>query len=447
MNLDCLIIYEHRTRELENACLLAEELERRGYKTSIQNTYCLKKYFLNPRVIVTPHLYNDNQVISLAKNIKGGCNSIVDLQYEQVLSENTKNDIHTPKGEAVFAQHVAWGNAQEKAYLDGGIPSKNIHITGHMAMDFLKPEFKNYYFSKEEIAKRFKLNPAKKWVLFLSSFSYVNRSESEMEKLSLMSSTAREFQSVSEESFRSVMDWLKCAAEYYPEYIFIYRKHPAEKDNPYLHKVESAIPNFRCINAYSVRQWILLADKIYTWFSTSIVDAFFAGRECYILRPNPIPRKLDGALFIGASIITRQDDFNRSIQEKQHEFPISSESIEYYYGNNAEGFAFSRVADVCEKMINGIIESHNYSFGTSRIDMHNNKRVSIILKDYLYALVFELSKIINLSKVLSPIPFIKKEKKQILAMYATEGFRVEKEIKLYRNKIRQMLASISKESK
>ena len=45
---DVLILYEHRAREIENSCLLACELRRRGYKVQICNIYSEEKYFVAP---------------------------------------------------------------------------------------------------------------------------------------------------------------------------------------------------------------------------------------------------------------------------------------------------------------------------------------------------------------------------------------------------------------
>ena len=88
--LDVLILYEHRKREIENCALLLEELSYRGYKVRIESIFSPWKYFRNPKVLVVPHLYNEDQLIHFAKNIWLNNTNILSLQYEQVLSKGCR---------------------------------------------------------------------------------------------------------------------------------------------------------------------------------------------------------------------------------------------------------------------------------------------------------------------------------------------------------------------
>ena len=106
--IDVLILFEHKNRELENACLIATELERRGFSTRIECIYSLRRYFVKARILIVPHLYNDDQVVMFCKNIWLSNTIVIDMQYEQVLRASQHNGIHNPSGQAINANHLAW---------------------------------------------------------------------------------------------------------------------------------------------------------------------------------------------------------------------------------------------------------------------------------------------------------------------------------------------------
>lgn len=65
--IDILILFENHSREMENVALLATELEYRGYKVKVMNIRTPMKYFVKTKVLIVPHLYNEDQLIRFVK--------------------------------------------------------------------------------------------------------------------------------------------------------------------------------------------------------------------------------------------------------------------------------------------------------------------------------------------------------------------------------------------
>ena len=112
--IDFLILYEHKARELENICLLKIELENRGYSVEILNIHEIKRlrylFWKKPKVLITFALYDDQDFYGHVNSIVGNINKVVNLQWEQVLSEKAiENGLYNPKGKAALAVHLSWG--------------------------------------------------------------------------------------------------------------------------------------------------------------------------------------------------------------------------------------------------------------------------------------------------------------------------------------------------
>lgn len=435
---DVLIVYELRNREIENAGLLAAELERRGMTVSLKNVASLSRYFTRAKMVVAPHLYDDNQVAAVAKNVFLSHKKILDLQYEQVLSENDHEGIHNPQGEAKEAQHIAWGNAQRDAYLKHDIKPENIHVTGSIGLDILSEEFDGYFLKRNIIAKEFNLDATKQWVLFISSFSYCNRTEKELDAYEKMFPGSREFADFSNASQKEILDWLKKMASKHRDKIFIYRPHPAEKHNPLLVQIERELPNFRCINNYSVRQWIKICDKLYTWYSTSIADAYFANKICKILRPLIIPDGFEVDIMVGANMITTIDGFENNLDSEDGVFPIPKEVMSYYYGEKDIKPSFIKVADLCQEIIASDKYCYAYNYG-ARLNILNSDSLKNAINIWGMRLLVELTTHFKITPFLSKIGV----KSQLLEKLERQYYGVYSEFEDYKRRFSPIVSLYS----
>ncbi len=403
MSCDVLIVYEHRAREIENACLLALELERRGFTTQIHYLGSFKKYFIKARIVVTPHLYNNFHIYILAKNFWRSHNKLISLQYEQVLNSKPveADDIHDPKEEAIHAQHIAWGEAQSQRYLCHGIAPSNIHITGHIAEDLMYPEFNSYFKSREELSQEFSMDNCKKWVLFFSSFSYANKGENQIAAYEKLNPNAREFADLSNKTQDIFIEWFTNICANNSDIILIYRPHPAEIVCDGFKKMEKKYSNFRIIREYTARQWIKSADLLYTWYSTSLADTYFAKKQCLILRPIDIPAHIEVDLLKGCIPITSFEEFSKSLYDLANinSYPYDVNRLVHYYGSFQESRAYIRIADLCEKMMNENM-GYNYTCYGNRWNISNDKGVVKILISFISHILCDLCLKIKLSNFL-----------------------------------------------
>lgn len=349
-NVDFVIFYQHKSRELDNISLLKYELEKRGYSVKISSVYAYKKKnFKNVKVVVAPFLYhNDN--FRLFYNYVGEFNKIVNLQGEQVLSVEDVNNINSymyPHGFAKEAVHLCWGNNSLKRLQKADVLSDKLEIVGPIQMDMLRSEFDNFYKSKEEMATKFNLKANKKWTMFVSSFAIGDASEKEIEDFAKGGSSIIDFKNICYESKTKTIEWIERYLLEYKDAEFIYRPHPAEQQDMRLSQLASKYKNFHLIDKLSVKYWIKVADEIINWFSTTIAEIFFANKNCAIIRPVEIRKDLDVDIMTGANFSTTYEEMLKQL--KSEIFPIDNKLIYDYYDVQKTP-SYIRICDVLEKV-------------------------------------------------------------------------------------------------
>ena len=357
MSLDFLILYEHVVREYESLLLLRAELERRGYTVEIRQLLDRKKlrYFTwkKPRVLVASNLYDNEGLNSHVYNNVGRCERVVNLHWEQMLSDTQEEQPwFNFSGNARKCVQTCWGERTRRRLIDHGVPERNAVVTGAVMMDFLRPEFAGYFRDKKSLCGEFGLDPQKRLLLYVSSFGYASMDEKEVAELSQMAGQDfSAFARVNRESMAATLDWFDRYLAAHPECELVYRRHPSEWNSPQLEALARRRKNFHVIFAHSVKQWIVAADDILIWMSTAIAEVYFAGKNCRILRPQPIPHEFDPVIYRGGHFITGYDAFAAALDAPKTaaEFPISREVIEGYF-DRGDRPAYLRMADLLEQV-------------------------------------------------------------------------------------------------
>ena len=328
MSLDFLILYEHTVREYESDLLLKLELEKRGYTAEIRQLLDPKrlKYFTwkKPRVLVSSCMYDNEAINSHVYNNIGRCNRIVNLHWEQMLSDTQEEgDWFNFGGNAKKCVQTCWGSRTAKRLMDHGMEEKNCPVTGAVMMDFLRPEFRGYFEGKEALCRRFGLDPSHHLHLYISSFGYASMTEEEVKSLSEMAGTDFSgFARTNRVSMEQTLAWFDRYLTDHPEVELVYRRHPSEWNSPQLEELAARRPNFHVIFAGSVKDWIVAADSISIWMSTSIAEVYMAGKSCHILRPVPIEHEYDPVIYKGGRYLTTYEEFAAGMAEENPEFPI-----------------------------------------------------------------------------------------------------------------------------
>ena len=355
MSLDFLILYEHPVREYESDLLLKLELERRGYSVEIRQLLDPKRlrYFTyrKPRVLVSSCMYDNEAINSHVYNNVGKLNRIVNLHWEQMLSDTQEEgEWFNMSQNAKKCVQTCWGSRTANRLIAHGMEEKNCPVTGAVMMDFLRPEFSGYYASKEELCKEFGLDSSKHLHLYISSFGYASMSPQEVDELSRMAGTDFSgFANTNQISMRKTLEWFDTYLTQHPEVELVYRRHPSEWNSPELAKLSEKHPNFHVIFAKGVKDWICAADSISIWMSTAIAEVYMANKSCHILRPVPIEHEYDPVIYADAKVIDNYEAFAQAMEEPNPPFPIEKEVIEGYF-DPSQRPAYLRMADLLEQV-------------------------------------------------------------------------------------------------
>ncbi len=353
---DFLFIYEVKARELENICLLRYELERRGYTVAFINTwnYLNKKVpKISAKVVLSFALYNDAvyKFINLySKKIK----KLINMQWEQIgtVSDDRMEHSHfIVSGRACNASHICWGEmTRDRLHMQAGIEDRKLFLTGHITLDFFRKELIGYYKTREELLKEFQIPRSKKVCLFISSFSYVDLPDQMISNTKTidLGFALEDFVKVSVSSQKEILNWITIILEKDSETVFIYRPHPAEANNQRLSELAKQYNNFYVISEFSVKQWIIACDVLYTWYSTALAEIYASGKGCHILRPLPIPLEMELSICTEAEFITDFDSFEATLTDCNPGFPIKEEIISYNYYIDRNEPAYIKA---CDKLI------------------------------------------------------------------------------------------------
>jgi len=434
--MDFYICYQHKQREIDNACLIKTELERRGYSVKIiyvSAVHRLVGLSAGPNsVVVMPWMYDDININTALKIFGRKTSKIVNLRSEQISSEvNLESGFEFPKGQATEVYNICWGNKTKQRLLDRGIKEKYLLLTGAIGTDFDRAIFDGIYYSRYQLSQKYNLNPDKKWLLFISSFSYSGWSYQDLQKE--MDRTAldlSDFYKLSLESKKHILQWLERFSKENPDVELIYRPHPAEKHDSDILSMAKVKNNFHVISECSINQWIRVCNNINTWYSTSIIDSYFLNKYCAILRPVSIPEPIDVEIMVGATFVTTYDEFLKVNTKSDNIFPIKKEIMSDFYSFDPQTPSYIRICNELEKIYKNEESKHYYSINTTCY--HYSRSNGIIYLMFYY--------LCHYFKISNLFPF----KNATLKSLERNAYRVSQYIKEFCSKLNDLLPKNNK---
>lgn len=356
---DFLFVYEIKNRELESICLLKYELERRGYTVKIVETWqynFLPFRPINAKVCVTFALY-DNGQIAYMNRFTYRLEKLVNLQWEQIFTNAEEYDLmitHAVKDEAKHGVHLCWGEKTVERLINlYKVPAKNVRLTGHIANDFYHPALRGYFLPPDKLLEMHGIKKDLKIVLFISSFAYIGMPDSMLDNPLYRDCGFDPFElrDLSEKTQAKLLEWFERFLKNHNDFVVVYRPHPAEIGNAKLFEMQSEVPGFYVISDCSVKQWILVADKISTWISTSIAEVYAASKGCSVLRPYPIPFSADIPLYNNARFITDYESFAGSVISNTEDWSVPKLDIRKFYHVDDTNPSYILACDVLEEVI------------------------------------------------------------------------------------------------
>ncbi len=392
---DFVLVTEVKNREFETNCLLSYELRKRRYTVKIVQAWeeaFKKSRPINAVVVVSWSMYNDRTFNNIS-NFVVGCNKMINMQCEQLLSNgqinnNLDNQFYGIHGKAKQVAHLAWGEKSKIRLIEKfGVKPQNVRLTGDISLDFCRKEFLDFYLSKDQVCEKYSIPFGKKIYLFISSFTMVNFPKEVSKDLNFRESDML-FMETSYRSQKEVLRWFDNILNDFQEGIIIYRPHPAERGSVVLQEFEKKHENFMVIGEESVRQWIIVSDKIYSWISTSIKEVYAAGKTCEILRPYPIKSVNEMEIFNHANFVTTYEQFRANFKHNAG-FPIPIEEMKLFLDIQEEP-TYKRIADYFEEVIKS--DQYNIVLDDSIKIIKMKKRLVSSLKTYILGLIYRCLK-------------------------------------------------------
>lgn len=233
--LDFLFIYEHKVRELENLCLMKYELDRRGYRTKI--VYIDDAYnamqdrpIYHAKVVCTMACYDNYTLFWHTKEFVK-FEKVIDLQWENIVyvkDENREDAYKNYRGIGKDVVHVSWGQQNVTRLLKAAhLNERNIKLTGHVGMDFLRSPLNRYYLSREELFPRYDLPLDKKIILFASPYYGDQLSQDYIKGMcERFGDDWTEYYKFMCDSQQIVLDWFEKVCKENPDIIVVFRPHP-----------------------------------------------------------------------------------------------------------------------------------------------------------------------------------------------------------------------------
>ncbi len=150
-------------------------------------------------------------------------------------------------------------------------------------------------------------------------------------------------------SKKMILEWMGKICETRKDVVFVYRPHPGE-ESAQAQEMARRYDNFKVIGDLSVKQWILISDKIYTGNSSTFVEAFFGKKMCYLLFPVPVPADYELAFLKDADKISDFADFEKTTGEDDRPFPVSEKLIDEVYTIDWETPSYMKFVDMAEEV-------------------------------------------------------------------------------------------------
>ncbi len=417
--IDFLILYENKNREKEGVFLVKQELENRGYSVEFAQIHYQKERLKSAKVMIVPFLYNNEDIYHYVYLLNGKKQKVIDFRWEQIFSNQNEGNpqyFSYPQNEAKKVIHLCWGEAIRNKLIEFGVSPDKAILAGPVHLDMIN--WNEMYYPKQKMGQIYGLNHEKKWILFVSSFSWTTLSDEQMESLKeRLGNYTTEFTSIAKKSKQRILEWLSTFAAAHKDYEVLYRLHPSERYDEELTRLHHSIENFHLNSEDTVAQWIKVCDKTYNWFSTSAIQSYLLNKGNVVLRPYKIPHQYDISIFENAYKISSYEKFCEDIFS--HSENKKDLSFEKYY-DTSNGYAYQKICDICETVINeNYSENIDYDKILSFIPFKNK------VKSFFYPIYVKFMYKLSSYKLTDHFPFFSNTRKKAFTMAVRNTFTDE----------------------
>jgi surface carbohydrate biosynthesis protein len=298
---DILLFVEHVARELDTACAVKHLVTTR-HKLNIQLASMtwdlgatLNRYL--PKVVALPYCYSISDLGTHRIIAAWPDAHYVNLAYEQLFAKINKAH-KVPRD--VFARnwvlHHAWGDFYGGFLVENGTDPRNIAVNGNPSYELYRPPYRDYFESRQDLGKRFGLDPRKRWVFVPENYGVAFMTERQIlvRYGDSRMGDALEFRDFAANSFRQAARWWRDACEKNGIELIL-RPRPATPKNMMVEALERdgpLPPNLHVTKDGTVREWILAGDVVVSSYSTTLIEASVACKPILMMAPIPFPEYL-----------------------------------------------------------------------------------------------------------------------------------------------------------
>jgi hypothetical protein len=298
-----LALVEHVDRELDLICLLKLLLKRRHrIELKVANFYADAPLLLAgvaPRLVLTPFFYAAEDLVLHDYVHAWPQSRIVNLAWEQVFYPSHQV-IKAPRDKFTRKKvtHLAWSQTFVDYLGEHGVFPDRIELIGHALYRLYGEPYRRYFPSRAELARRYGLDPAKRWVFVPENYRWAFFTDTKLRKLGQRGPEQAELEQMRGFCRRSLADLMRwCdALTRSGEAEVIFRPRPAtsvEELTGFSREVfGDGAPAFRVIKGGSAREWVMASDVVASSYSTVLIEAAVAGTAIVRVEPEPTPTGL-----------------------------------------------------------------------------------------------------------------------------------------------------------
>ena len=375
---------ETKKRELDARILFSIIGASRGLSVVIgkKNRLIEKTKFLEPGVYIFKS--SQRRIPKEGKYLKDKNFSIFTSDEEGLINISENEVMHriSKKGFDITDKFLAWGNEQAdiiKKNYDN--VSGKIIIAGNSRFDLLKnPVNQIYQQEADEIKKKYG-----EFDLYISAFHKANAiSYPGTDWLTGTKFDSEWREKLFTNMFETQKKNLKLTLDFFNknqkklERKIIFRPHPAEKISTWTNELSDELKDNVIFDHLNTNAWILAANKVYSFYSTSIIEASILGKKPINLIFSEEKKIHETKLFdiCSNTVInpTNYEDLKNKIKENDINYSVKDleDKLEYYCKYNKSYFA--------ELVCDEIIKNFKNKFDNVKKDKYSNMFFFIFFK-------------------------------------------------------------------
>ena len=317
---DVLWFVEHVARELDAACAVAQHLTaRHGRSIEIASLVwgvgsVLRRF--QPRVVALPYCYGAGDFGTRRVLPVWPGAVYVNLAFEQI-NQRINRDFKAPRDPFARSHvlHHAWGAFYAACLREHGVPPAHIAINGNPSYTLYRPPYRAFYPTREALARRHGLDPAKRWVFLPEHYAAAFFSDGLLRDYVRRGYTAEQadgYRRFAAASFHEAVRWWYAAAGEGIEVII--RPRPATPLARFLRACRAAAGGgpprgLHVLKAGTVKEWILASDQVASSYSTTLIEAAVAGKPVAMVVPVALPDFLDADWYRHVPQFTLRGEF------------------------------------------------------------------------------------------------------------------------------------------